>query len=318
VVAPIQPFVHASAFDLTSLDRAALEASLGELLSAVAAGAVIVGAGWSLFDRLGLAAQAPRQLDPMPRFTGDAVVDADADGDLSVIVQGSSRDGVEAQHGAVIEALTPVASLRWHVAGGADVDPNAPPGRAPGRNLLGFRDGTANPDRADPEAMGRLVWVGAGAGEAEMSEPTWAQGGSYQVLRVIRLDLAAWEALSIERQEATIGRVKESGAPLGADAETDVADYSADPDGVITPLSSHVRLANPAGGAAGQTMLRRSTNYARGPLDQGLLFSCYQSSMQRGFLTVQGRLNGEPLSRYATTVGGGAFYVLPSSLALED
>ena len=63
-------------------------------------------------------------------------------------------------------------------------------------------------------------------------------------------------------------------------------------------------------------MLRRPFNYSNGvlkngQLDQGLLFICWQADLEKGFITVQHRLNGEPLEEYIKPVGGGYFFALP-------
>ena len=50
-----------------------------------------------------------------------------------------------------------------------------------------------------------------------------------------------------------------------------------------------------------------------GRLDQGLAFVSFQRSLERGFLAVQQRLNGEPLEEYILPVGGGFFYALPGA-----
>ena len=62
--------------------------------------------------------------------------------------------------------------------------------------------------------------------------------------------------------------------------------------------------------------MRRGYNFSRGisasgQLDMGLLFVCFQSDLNAGFLTVQKRLNNEPLEEYIKPTGGGYFFVLP-------
>ncbi len=63
-------------------------------------------------------------------------------------------------------------------------------------------------------------------------------------------------------------------------------------------------------------MLRRGYSYsqgvsAAGQLEMGLLFVCYQHDLEKGFLTVQRRLNGEALEEYIRPIGGGYFFALP-------
>ena len=94
-------------------------------------------------------------------------------------------------------------------------------------------------------------------------------------------------------------------------------DYARDPHGKITSLSAHIRLANPREPATEENLiLRRPFNYSNGvarsgQIDQGLLFIAYQADLEKGFITVQKRLNGEPLEEYIKPVGGGYFFVLP-------
>lgn len=128
-----------------------------------------------------------------------------------------------------------------------------------------------------------------------------------------------WDRTRLGEQEALIGRRKSTGAPLAGEVETDIPDYAADPDGDVTPLDAHIRLAHPrTPDTEDQRILRKGFSFSRGfdgdgQLDQGLAFVSYQRSLERQFLPVQARLAGEPLEEYLLPEGGGFFFALPGT-----
>jgi deferrochelatase/peroxidase EfeB len=272
--------------------------------------AITVSLGASLFeeDRFGLAAQRPAQLTPMDRFPNDAIDPALAHGDLLLQITADSRETVLHALRDLIRHTGTWAGPRWQIEGFLPPAAATPDEETP-RNMLGFKDGTANPDAADAAQMDKLVWVPTGAA----GEPAWTAGGSYQVIRLIRNFVERWDRAQLASQEAIIGRHKLSGEPLGQGLEHAVPDFSG--DGI--PPTAHIRLANPRTAATAKSIiLRRGYNYARGldasgRIDMGLIFVSYQADLDAGFRTVQTRLNGEALEEYIKPFGGGYFFVLP-------
>jgi deferrochelatase/peroxidase EfeB len=272
---------------------------------------VVVGVGASLFDdRFGLRDRRPRELVEMPFLANDRLDPARSHGDVLVTVEANHPDTVQFALRQVMRRTRGHLVLRWMVDGYARGSSGS--GGSTQRNLMGFKDGTANLDTASRRAMARHVWVAPGDGE-----PAWAVGGSYVAVRLIRMLVEFWDRTRLSEQEAIIGRHKLSGAPLGHTDEHAQPDFAGDPHGRLTRLDSHIRLANPRTTATEESLiLRRGFSYTRGfdaagQLDQGLAFVSYQRSLERGFLAVQERLKGEPLEEYTVPEGGGFFFALP-------
>jgi deferrochelatase/peroxidase EfeB len=266
-------------------------------------------------DRFGLARHRPAAFVDLPRFVGDQLVPERTGGDLAV--QACSDDPQAAMH--AVRQLTRlaygVANLRWVQSGFL-------PGYAPKvtpRNLMGFKDGTANIAADDPAALNKLVWVGDEGG-------AWMRGGTYMVARPIRIALEHWDRMKLGFQEQTVGRGKASGAPLGGMDEFAPLDLDAtDDDGnPVIAENAHVRLASPLTNEGAQ-ILRRGYSYDNGvsmvaerwppwrhalEFDAGLLFICFQRDPRTGFIRIFDRMaKFDMLNQFVTHVGGGLFAV---------
>jgi len=269
--------------------------------------------GQSLFDdRFGLAKQAPKKLQKMTRFPNDSLDAALCHGDLLLQICANTQDTVIHALRDIIKHTPDLLSVRWKREGFISDHAARSKGKETPINLLGFKDGTANPDSQDNALMDEVVWV-----TAEQGEPAWATGGSYQAVRIIQFHVEFWDRTPLKEQQTIFGRDKATGAPLGMQKEHDTPDYAQDPDGEVIALDSHIRLANPrTPQTQSSLMMRRGYSYSlgvthSGQLDMGLLFVCYQHDLEKGFLTVQKRLNGEALEEYIKPIGGGFFFVLP-------
>jgi len=281
---------------------------------------VTVALGASLFDdRYGLQKLKPTRLISMEQFPNDALEAHLCDGDIALqFCSNTAETNIHALRD-ILRRTPDLLSLRWKIDGFLPPHTIKKLGKETVRNLLGFKDGTANLDASDEKLMNEIVWV-----QPNADEPAWTSGGTYQAVRIIRMFVERWDRTALVEQQQIMGREKAGGAPLTYAHEHDAPDYAADPDGKRIPLTAHIRLANPrTAGTDPSRILRRGYNYSRGvtnagQLDMGLLFVCFQSDLAAGFLSVQTRLNGERLEEYIKPIGGGYFFVLPGVQSKDD
>ncbi|THF78074.1 iron uptake transporter deferrochelatase/peroxidase subunit [Cohnella fermenti] len=272
---------------------------------------ITFGVGPSFFDnRFGLAGKRPAALVDFPAFGGDELRPEWCGGDIAVQV--CSDDMQVAFH--AIRNLSRIGRgkvvLRWTQEGFQRTSAADPEGATP-RNLLGFKDGTANPDTASETEMSEVVWAQAGDGA------NWMNGGTYMAVRRVRMRIEVWDRSTLADQEQTFGRHRASGAPLGSRNEFDAVDLDAkDANGKpLIPLNSHVRLARGDGSAR---ILRRSYSYSSGmdnktgQLDAGLLFICFNRDSRKQFIPMQQKLGqSDLLNEYIVHNGSAHFACFP-------
>jgi deferrochelatase/peroxidase EfeB len=134
---------------------------------------------------------------------------------------------------------------------------------------MGFKDGIANPNTSDDAEMSQVVWAQPGVA----GEPAWTSGGSYQVIRLIRMFVEFWDAHV---------RLANPRTPQTADSRILRRAYKYD---------------------------RRTDSV--GDLDMRLIFACCQQNPRRQFEVVQKRRIDEPLVDYISPFGGDYFFALP-------
>ncbi|GAA4027011.1 Dyp-type peroxidase [Streptomyces plumbiresistens] len=295
------PFAEVISLDLAAGDQQRL-ASLRTAYRAVTeAGdggiAAWLGLGESM---LSSTVERPRQLRRMPAFAGDVLDPAQSHGDLLVQITGPSPRAVRSSAERILDSL-PQWQVRWRISG-VRPENRTEDGKGLSLNPFHFTEGHGNP--ATPAGITERATVTAG-----QKEPSWAVGGSYQVIRIVRLATGFWDRDTVPEQERIIGR-RRDGRWLDGTPRDERPVFATDPHGKTTPLDAHVRRAAPDRRNP-PPMVRRSYNYHRSDDDKGLIFSCFQRDLEKGFEAVQHRLQGEALSKYALTTGGGYFFIPP-------
>ncbi|HCT79203.1 MAG TPA: deferrochelatase/peroxidase EfeB [Micromonosporaceae bacterium] len=269
-----------------------------------------VGFGPSLFKRFDLAGKKPQALEDLPRFPGDALKPEISGGDLCI--QACANDPQVAVH--AIRNLARigfgVVSLRYSQLGFGRTSSTSRTQATP-RNLMGFKDGTANLKLEDTELLKEHLWVQPGDG------PEWLAGGSYLVTRRIRMLIETWDRTPLTEQETIIGRDKGEGAAPGMSKEFDEPDLSKMED------AAHVRLAHPTSNG-GARLLRRGYNFVDGSdglgrLDAGLFFMSYQRDPHKQFVPVQRNLaRADVLNEYIRHTSSALWAVPPGVSGPED
>ncbi|WP_442789802.1 Dyp-type peroxidase [Nocardiopsis sp. EMB25] len=274
---------------------------------------VTVGLGGSLLDRAGLADRRPPHLEDLPEFGADDLEPAWCGGDLMLHVGAEDPVVVSSAVEYLLRRAGDRVRVRWALPGFQRSPVTAEDHTATPRNLMGSVDGTVNPEPTEPLFDSQVL---AAHPEGALA---WMDGGSYVVVRRIRMLLDDWFALETGEREAVIGRRLSDGAPLGGEGEDDRPDLAArDDDGEpVIPRRAHVRLASPES-TLGARMLRRGFNFdlgwdTGGRRQAGLLFTAWQADPRSGFTAVQTSLDegADALNEFIRHEGSAVFAVPP-------
>ena len=156
----------------------------------------VVGLGAGLWDRV-FGQPRPAGLHPFPELTGPRHMAVSTPGDLLFHIRAHRLDLCFELAERLMVRLSGCAHVVDEVHGFRSFDE---------RDLLGFVDGTEN-----PEGAAALHAVAIGENDPEFA------GGSYVVVQKYLHDLDAWDALPVEEQERAIGRTKLSDIELPDD-----------------------------------------------------------------------------------------------------
>jgi putative iron-dependent peroxidase len=251
--------------------------------------ACVVGVGSALWDRL-FGEPRPAGLHPFRELAGTRHTAPATPGDLLFHIRAHRLDLCFELAQRICGRLTGYAEVIDEVHGFRSFDE---------RDLLGFVDGTENPDGAAALAA---VTIGE-------EDPDFA-GGSYVIVQKYTHDLDSWDALAVEQQERAVGRTKLSDIELPDD---------------IKPANSHVAL-NTIIGPDGeqQQIMRFNMPFGRvGVGEFGTYFIGYARSPEVIEQMLTNMFIGNPPGNYdrildfSTALTGNLFFV-PAADFLDD
>jgi putative iron-dependent peroxidase len=249
----------------------------------------VAGIGSDAWDRL-IGGPRPAELHPFRALDGDRHHAVATPGDLLFHLRANQMDLCFEFATQVMNRLAGVATVQDEVYGFRYFDE---------RDLMGFVDGTESPGGRVGE---RAALVGA-------EDPDFT-GGSYVIVQKYLHDLDAWNALTVEEQELTIGRTKLSDIELPDD---------------VKPANSHVALntiTDPDG--TERQILRANMPFGSvGRGEFGTYYIGYAASPSVTEQMLENMFIGNPPGNYdrildfSTAVTGTLFFV-PSADFLDD
>ncbi|MBN9298009.1 MAG: Dyp-type peroxidase [Filimonas sp.] len=247
---------------------------------------VVLGISFDAWQLLQLPAPMPKEFETFTPIAGTKHTAVATRGDLHLHIRSDMYSFCIDAAAAISDTLSAVAVVEQEVHGFRYWD---------SRSILGFVDGTENPQGADRAYFGLIG-----------DEDPRYKGGSYLFVQKYIHNLEAWKALGVGEQERVIGRSKVDDIEM--------------PDG-IKPANAHSALAN-----IGDDLKIVRDNMSFGNVatnEMGTYFIAYASS----FITVKKMLTnmfvGVPEGNYDrildfSTAQTGTLFFVPTFEMLDD
>ena len=250
---------------------------------------VVTGIGSEMWDRL-FDGPRPAELHPFVPLDGGRHRAPSTPGDLLFHLRASSTDLCFELAAKINDRLRGAATVVDETHGFRYFER---------RDLLGFVDGTENPE--DEEAVAAAL---VGDDDPEFT------GGSYVIVQKYLHDLSTWNAISVEEQERVIGRTKLDDIEL---------------DDATKPANSHVALTTiEDDDGEERQILRANMPFGSFGADEfGTYFIGYAATPDVTEEMLRNMFLGNPPGNYdrildfSTAVTGSLFFC-PSSEMLED
>ena len=250
----------------------------------------VMGIGYEAWIQLNLPQPLPKELQSFEAIRGNKHTAVSTPGDLHFHLRGASMGACFDMSMALAEVLSPVADCLDEVQGFRYWD---------GRSIIGFVDGTENPQGQD-----RAFYAMVG------EEDNQYKGGSYLFVQKYLHQLTAWNNTSVEEQEKVIGRYKMSDIEMPDD---------------IKPTNSHSALTNIEDEDGNELKIIRD-NMAfghAGKSEMGTYFISYASTFSTTKKMLENMFLGEPLGNYDrildfSTAVSGSLYFVPTLDMLGD
>lgn len=269
--------------------RAIIGDPQGEMATNPARLTILVGYGYSLFQKTGITSRWPILEKSIPAYSIDKLEKRWSDGDILLQITGDNPQSIFHAAQVLERDAQPFAKVRWQQRG--FLDPAGVNQSEVSRNLMGQLDGTANKAIGSQEFK-KIAWINEGA----------LKNGTTMIVRRIRMNFDSWNKVSTNSKSKVIGRSLKDGALLES-----------------STTSAHQSRAFTKGNNG---IIRRGFNYddnylADGTRDAGLIFIAFQAKL-KSYLAIQAKLNEvDSLNRYTTPVGS-ALFIVPAGASQES